>query len=236
MDAAVDFHSHVLPGIDDGSASVEESMGMLRMEVAQGIRHVVATPHFYPRYDSPERFLEKRARAEVQLLQEMAKIPDMPELSMGAEVYFFRGMSESELLPQLTIGQSRCILIEMPPSPWPEESYRELAGIWENRGITPIIAHIDRYIAPFRTHGIPKRLAELPVLVQANAGFFLDRSTAGMAMRMLKEEQIQLLGSDCHNLTERKPNLGPAVDLIRKRLGEEPIQRICEYACEILNV
>ena len=60
----IDFHSHVLPGVDDGSASVAESISMLRLEVEQGIHHVVATPHFYARYDSPESFLKKRDAAE----------------------------------------------------------------------------------------------------------------------------------------------------------------------------
>ena len=63
----VDFHSHILPGIDDGSKSVEESLAMLRMAGEQGIECVVATPHFYPRYDSPKKFLARRAEAEAQL-------------------------------------------------------------------------------------------------------------------------------------------------------------------------
>ena len=62
-----DFHSHVLPGIDDGSTSVEESIAMLRMAAEQGVRRVIATPHFYPRHDSPEHFLEKRNLAESAL-------------------------------------------------------------------------------------------------------------------------------------------------------------------------
>ena len=222
----IDFHSHILPGVDDGSRSVEESIAMLRLAGEQGIRRVVATPHFYPRYDRPEAFLERRARAEEALRREMEKHPGLPCVSIGAEVHFFRGMSDSEILPQLTIRGKSCILIEMTPGPWPEDIYRELAGIWEKRGITPIIAHIDRYIGPFRTYGIPRRLEELPVLVQANADFFLERSTAGMAMRMLKADQIQLLGSDCHNMAFRKPNLGPALGAIEKRLGREALDRI----------
>ena len=129
-------------------------------------------PHFYARYETPEEFLRKRDHAEEILRAEMKGIDRLPQLSVGAEVYFFRGISESEFLPQLTIQGNRCILIEMPPSPWTESMYRELENIWCRRQITPVIAHIDRYIRPFRTFGIPERLAELPVLVQANAGFF----------------------------------------------------------------
>lgn len=228
-----DFHSHILPGMDDGSANLEESLEMLRMEAAQGIRHVVATPHFYARYDEPEEFLKKRDEAEFLLREAMKQEPDMPEVSIGVEVYFFRGMSESEFLPQLTFQGKRCILIEMPPAPWTEESLREIEAIWENRGILPVIAHIDRYITPFRTYRLPEKLADMPAYVQANADFFLNRSTSAMAMRLLKADRIQLLGSDCHNMGSRKPNLGEAIEKILRRLGAEALQRIAGYESRI---
>lgn len=218
-----DFHSHILPGIDDGSASLEESLAMLRLEAEQGIRRVVATPHFYPRHDDPEHFLEKRSRAEAALRAAMAEEPDLPELLMGAEVHFFPGMSHSDILPRLTISGTNCILVEMPMPPWTESMYRELEQIWQHWGITPVIAHVDRYIRPLHTFGIPKHLAQLPVLVQANASFFQQ----SMAMQMLKKGQIHLLGSDCHNLTSRRPNLGSAVEKIRHRLGDRTIGEIC---------
>lgn len=230
-----DFHSHILPGIDDGSASLEESIAMLRMEAEQGIGHVIATPHFYPQYDTPEHFLQKRERAEAWLREEMAHHNGLPEVILGAEVYFFHGMSESDLLSRLTIGKKRCILIEMPPAPWTEEMYRELEAIWSRRGIVPMIAHIDRYIRPMRTYGILRRLAETPVLVQANADFFLEKATAGMAMRMLRADQIHLLGSDCHNMSSRQPNLGAAVERIRRKLGEDAIERIRGYESKVLD-
>ena len=71
MSKCVDFHSHILPSIDDGSRSVEESIGMLRAMAKQGITHVVATPHFYPQHDTPERFLKRRAEAEAALREAM---------------------------------------------------------------------------------------------------------------------------------------------------------------------
>lgn len=231
-----DFHSHILPGIDDGSHSVEESIAMLHASAQQGITHMVATPHFYARYESPEAFLEKRDRAEETLRRAMARYNDLPEVSVGAEVYFFRGMSESEFLPRLTIRGKNSILVEMPPSPWRDEYYRELEDIWGKWGITPIVAHVDRYIWPLRTYGIPGRLEQLPVLVQANSSFFLERATAGMAMRMLKKDQIQLLGSDCHNMSSRKPDLGEAVEQIRRKLGTDILENIRAYENQIFGV
>lgn len=235
MKRVFDFHSHILPEIDDGSRSMEESLAMLRMEVAQGIHHVVATPHFYPRHHDLKRFLHERKEAEEKLRQRLACENDFLKISVGAEVYFFKGISESDLLNQLTISEKQYILIEMPESPWNESMYRELERIYINQNLTPIIAHIDRYISPFRNHDLPERLLDLPVLVQANASFFLKRMTAGMALRLLKRGQIHLLGSDCHNLQNRPPRLGEAIEVIRNRLGEQVLNQMDVIGNQILN-
>lgn len=231
----IDLHSHILPGIDDGSGSVEQSVEMLRMEARQGITRVVATPHFYPRYDSPEVFLSRREQADRLLRAARDAVPGLPQVSLGAEVYFFRGISDSDVLTELTIDGKDSILIEMPPSPWQDSAFRELEAIWRKRRVTPIIAHIDRYISPFHTHGIPERLETMPVLVQANAEFFLNPGTSRMALRMLKADRIHLLGSDCHDTVSRKPNLGEAFRLIARKLGPDALGRIHEYECQILE-
>ena len=230
-----DFHSHILPGMDDGSRSVEESLGMLRMEARQGIQRIVATPHFYPHQNSPAEFLERRAESARMLQEALAQEPPLPQIFLGAEVYFFQGISDCEQLRELTIEKNSYILIEMPMPPWSDRMYRELQDIHYKQGLNPIVAHVDRYIRPFKTYDIPSRLAELPVLVQANASFFRDRFTRSMAMRMLRQGQIHLLGSDCHNLTTRVPNLDQAVQLIEKQLGKEALQWIRSNADEVLQ-
>ena len=236
MNGIIDFHTHILPEVDDGSDSLETSIAMLRAEASQGIRRVVATPHFYAQHDTPERFLARRTEAELRLREEMAKHPGLPELSIGAEVYYFPGVSNSDILSALTIDKKRCIIIEMPLPPWTDRMYRELEDIYTKQGLTPIIAHVDRYIAPLRTLGIPKQLAQMPVLIQANAEFFLQRSTAAMAMRMLKGGQIHLLGSDCHNTHDRSPNLELAMDRIRRKLGQGALDTIAARGCDVLSL
>ena len=84
-----DFHSHILPGIDDGSRCVEESIAMLRMEAEQGITQVIATPHFYPSHHRPEDFLAKRREAEEGLQEARSGQDGLPRVLVGAEVYFF---------------------------------------------------------------------------------------------------------------------------------------------------
>ena len=221
-----DFHSHILPGVDDGSDSVETSVKLLEAEKEQGVCRIVATPHFYPKQDSPARFLRRREAAFQQLLEKTENRQGLPQIKKGAEVFFFSGISSSDQLEQLTIDGKRCILIEMPVGEWSKNMYRELEEIYSQRSILPLIAHVDRYIRPFHTRGIPEQLAHLPVMVQANAGFFIRRSTRHMALSMLKKRQIHILGSDCHNLTDRRPNLAQAEAIIRDSLGEETLQWI----------
>ena len=86
-----DFHTHILPGVDDGSRSVEMSVQMLESMAKQGITRVVATPHFYAQVDSPKAFLERRTAAVSELQAAMEGVPKLPKLSVGAEVHFFTG-------------------------------------------------------------------------------------------------------------------------------------------------
>lgn len=235
MMPAVDCHTHILPGIDDGSTSLDESIAMLQQEAKQGIRHVIATPHFYANHDTPERFLKRRAQAYRKLRETLEKHEGLPQIHIGAEVYFFYGMSDCDALPEMAVDGKKYILIEMPHAPWANSMYQELENIYTKRGITPMIAHIDRYIGPLQTHKIPERLSELPVVVQANTSFFTKKMTQIMALKMLREGKIQLLGSDCHNMQMRKPDMLPAMELIKDRLGPEAIEYIRHYERDVLQ-
>lgn len=231
----IDFHSHVLPGMDDGSESVAQSLQMLRLSARQGVTCVVATPHFYAHRDTPERFLARRARSEAQLRAAMEGCEGLPALLVGAEVHYFPGISQAEAVRNLTIGEKSCMLLEMPEEAWSASMYRELEQLHSRQGILPLIAHVDRYMGLLHNRDLPKRLAQLPVAVQANGSFFLRRSTRGRAMKLLRQGYIHLLGSDCHNLTTRKPNLGEAAALICRHLGKETLQRVYADSCRILR-
>jgi protein-tyrosine phosphatase len=97
------------------------------------------------------------------------------------------------------------------------------------------MAHVDRYISPLITHGIPEKLLDLPVLVQANSNFFLSRFSRSMAMKMLKEGRIHCLGSDCHNTVTRPPNLGKTVALIKRSLGYGVMEDLYHWEAEIFH-
>ena len=211
------------------------SIEMLKAMAKQGVERVVATPHFYAHKDTPNRFLARRARAESALRQELIHHADLPEIVVGAEVYYFPGMSNSDMLPALTIGSTNYILIEMHETPWTESMYRELENIRIRQGLIPVIAHLDRYITPLRQHGIPERLRSMEVLVQVNTGSFLDWRVRRMVMQLLEGGYIQLLGTDTHDMKRRAPNMENAIDAITKKLGNRPLQRLSYYEKQIFE-
>jgi len=229
----IDFHSHILPGIDDGSADLSTSLSMLQQEAAHGVGQVVLTPHFYPERDDPERFLRAREQA-AQQLREACTQQELPRLHLGAEVAYFRGMSESDCLKELCIEHTNYILVELPMSQWEDRIYRELGDIREKQGLNPVVAHVDRYFTWFGNRKMIERLLEQPVLLQVNAGAFLRRSSAGQVLRLLDQGLLHMLGSDCHDLAERAPNLGAAAAVIAKKLGECPLQRLSEIGASVL--
>lgn len=234
MGIGVDFHTHILPGVDDGSKSVEQSLEMLQQQKQQGIETVVLTPHFYPQNDQPQRFIARRQQAFEKLL-EAAEKENLPQLLLGAEVYYFNGIGSWEGLRDLAIEGTDFVLIEMPFAKWTDRMYDELDGIYHNLGLVPVIAHIERYINIFTANRVMKQLKELNVRIQANAEFFIDSKTRNLALKLLKNSDINILGSDCHNLEDRKPNLAQAEEIICSRLGQAAIENIDLTGKDILS-
>lgn len=221
-----DFHMHVLPGMDDGSRSVEMSIGMLERSAAYGVDTVCATSHFYADENSLAEFLERRQTAYVHLQEAIADRDDLPRIRLGAEVCYFTGLSAEEDLDALCLEGTNLLLLEMPFTPWTGHMLREVDAI-RRRGIQPVAAHIERYMS-FQPKATMKAFMEMDVLIQCNASFFLDRKTARKAIKMFRAGQIRFLGSDAHNLSSRAPNLGDAAELLRKKLGREEWERFAE--------
>ena len=210
-----DVHCHILPGIDDGSRDVEMSLEMLRRETEQDIEGVVFTPHFYAAQNDPETFLRRRDRALKELEASLNELPKIPKYTVGSEVHYFRGMSRADGLEDLCIGNSDYILIEMPFRDWQPVFVDEIEEISTVLGLKVIIAHIERYFDQDKK--LVKRIIENPnFLIQCNAEFFLEKKTASKAVKFLKKGKIDLLGSDSHNLDDRKPNLAEALAIIEK--------------------
>ena len=228
----LDLHSHILPEMDDGSKDAAISRQMLDIMGQQGVRTVVATPHFYASRDLPEAFLERRARSVALLGETTAQ---QPQLILGAEVAYFDGMGRSEqVLQQLQLGDSGLLLVEMPFGEWNHRMIREICDLPLQTGLTPVLAHVDRYR---RRDQLPRSLYELldcGVLLQCNADAFLHFASRGWALKLIKMGAAHFLGSDAHNLTTRKPNLGDAAKVIEKKLGGEALAELMAFSHEQL--
>lgn len=228
----IDLHSHILPGIDDGSKSPEMSCQMLTLLHQQGVETVVATPHFYARKDTPEIFLRRRAEAFDRLKDEC---PEAPQILLGAEVAYYDGMSHTKELEKLQLGNSKLLLVEMPFGPWTHRMVDEICRIPSVTGLTPVLAHVNRYR---RANQLPKYQMELldqGILFQCNAEAFLPLWERRWALQMLKKEQIHFLGSDTHNLTNRAPNIDLAVNAITRKLGAGFLAELTAFGNEMVK-
>lgn len=232
--AMIDFHAHILPGMDDGSSSLAMTEAMLREEKRQGVECVVATPHFYANQMAINVFLEKRAAAMVgveRICRESGG--EIPEVVTGAEVFYFSGMGDAREISRLCVEGTKTILVEMPFREWSAELLRDIEALTGRRGLHVVLAHVERYIGIQRNTHVWNQLLSLPLTPQINAGSFLKpdglfRSNRNrrFCMDFLKAHPHLIVASDCHNMENRAPNLGLARAEIAAALGAEALKGI----------
>lgn len=227
----IDFHSHILPEMDDGSRSLDESTQMMHTAMKQGIWCMVATPHFYANRDYPEHFLQKRER-KLDALQKSLPYT-VPLVIPGAEVQYFEGITGMDELSQMRIAKSPCLLIEMPFCAWSERMIQDILELQDRPGYCVVLAHIERYLR-WQKESVWKRLLDTGVRMQVNAGFFCDRMTMRKAFHLLDHGLVHVLGSDCHNMTSRPPNLGQAYEVIAQKRGKDAVQRLTNNSIRML--
>ena len=250
----IDFHTHILPGIDDGSQNDRMTHDMLCEERCQGVQCIVATPHFYADRMSVDHFLERRERAFArtgEILEEiLAQSPDLSidtsagrELIIipGAEVYYFRGIGGAKKIAGLCIGQTRTLLLEMPFRQWDSQTVRDVEELITKQKLHIVIAHLERYHPFQKDLQNWNEIMDLPVDVQLNTGSFLrkdgifrrDRQKAFCIRRVQADPHI-LIGSDCHNMTDRSPNLAAGRQAIAAQFGESALRSIDETILKTL--
>lgn len=231
----IDFHTHILPGIDDGSRDIRMTEQMLEKEAAMGVTHIYATPHFYAHRANVTRFLEKREKS-LQKVKELLETRDgLPAVSVGAEVYYFAGMGKAEHTPQLCVEGTDVLLVEMPFEQWTDQVYRDVTELVMKRRLRVVLAHVERYIGMQKDREIWDSVMELPLTIQMNAGSFLKFGlTRRFCMNLLKEREGKvIIGSDCHNLTSRPPNVAQAMEYIRSKTDADTFRNVEETAAGI---
>lgn len=228
----VDCHCHVLPGIDDGSRNVEESLEILKTFYANGVQTVWATPHFYPNQDL-EAFLEERQQAYQTLMHQVhLEQAEIPRILQGAEVLLSIDTPQMADLDKLCIEGTRYILIELPYTNWAPWIYEALYTIQAKHGVTPIIAHMERYEKMLSSVDKFNKLVETNVLIQMNVYSLLGKQKK-FAKQLVKKKMVHLLGSDTHRSKNIK-GVWLGYDQLAKKLGQQTAMQFLQNANQVI--
>lgn len=234
----IDFHSHVIPHIDDGAKDTSTAIKMLEESRRQGVDGIIATPHFKGYEKDVEGFVLKRERM-LEILQKRAEAQsaDIPRIYSGAEVAVCSGLSEYTNLRSLCIENTDYILLEMPYSYWYDSTFDEVYKIIAKRGLIPIIAHIERYAEEKIDWEQYNKLLAMNVILQFNASSFCSFIIRKKIKQIIKNSSNLpiVLGSDCHDLGYRKTYFKKACDKIKKIYGKDFFNQIIMTADDILQ-
>ena len=210
----IDFHTHTLPYADHGCDGEETSRLQMAAALEAGVETLCVTPHFYPHRHTLDVFREKRRVG----LAALENIEEKPRLIHGAEVLLCEEMHRMEGLRELCLEGTDVMLLEMPNRPFSRELADTVRGI-ERLGITPVLAHIERYPTQ-------QRLAALDVCprVQMNLEGMTGLLHRGFARKMAELGLLYAVGSDMHgakapyrNLPAAKKALGPLWEKVEHR-------------------
>ncbi len=197
----LDFHAHIIPHMDHGSTHTATAIEQLKLIHAAGVTDVCATSHFYPQSTRPAQFIANRTYNRGYLLDKMGDTP-RPRLLMGAEVLIYPRLEEMEGLADLCIEGTRVLLLEMPftTDPWGRALYETIHEI-RRMGITPVLAHVDRY-----PQHLIEELFEEGLVGQINAASLDRLFKPKHLLRWIDEGRIVALGSDLHGAAPKAYN------------------------------
>lgn len=215
----LDIHSHILPCVDDGAKSLEESIELLKMLKSQGVTDVVATPHFYPHIQSAEEFLKSRQDAYDKLKNEI-KDKDLPKVHIGCEMFYYDDMGKIGDIKPFVIENSPYILVELSMTTVTKRVVETVENLCD-MGYVPIIAHIERYLRFRGIKGIIELVAKRKCLAQVNASSIVSMGNSRKILKLIKAGYIYILGSDAHSVKGRPPFIKEALDIIECKIGRQ---------------
>ena len=215
----IDFHNHVVPGLDDGSPNMDVSMKMIRDAAEQGITDVVNTVHYqHPKMDMIKLTTEDILARMESLQTKVDSIGINIKIHMGTEVFFLPNLLELIKLPLCTIGNGKYMLIEFQMRKLPE-TMREVLFDLKMAGVTPIIAHPERYKQVQENIHLINKWVRSGCLIQIDAGSLngsLGKSAHKTAVKIVEGQMCHLMGSDAHDNRKRNFCLKEALRHVTK--------------------
>ena len=223
----IDFHTHILPNIDDGSRSIDETFNLIKEAKEVGFDGIILTSHYIENFyetDVPERDIWVKAISE----NLGAKGIDT-DLYLANEIYISENMMG--LLEQRkasTINNSCYVLFELPLNEEPLNLYDVIYSLQENK-LIPILAHPERYSFVQKEPELIYDLIEKGCLMQANYGSIIGQygvKAEYIVKKFLENNMIHFLGSDVHRQNSIYPKIPFALEKIREIVGEEKLEEL----------
>lgn len=220
----IDFHSHFLPAIDDGSRNVKESVGILDIMSQSGIDKIIATPHFYCTEQTSDRFIERRDNAFEELKPHLKE--GHPQIGFGAEVLYDHSLVNYDKLPDLCIKGTKWLLLEMPYTDLDDKIIDGVEAITNRGDLKVLVAHIERYLN-FTSMKRLDQLMHLELIGQINAKSLMSFTSRRRCMKLIEKGYVQVLGSDYHRLGRGDITIDHGFDVITKN---KKFDDFAEYA------
>ena len=217
----IDFHSHILPGIDDGSRSIEQTIRMLKEAKEAGFTKIISTSHYI------EGYYESDEAERTELLNEVQKNISGIELYLGNEIYITNNMINLiQNKKASTINNSKYVLFEFPLSAKSMNDKEVVYRLIEN-GFVPVIAHPERYSYVQDNPEYIEELAEMGALFQANYGSIIGmygKKAEKTLKKLLKNDLIRFFGSDSHRIDQVYTKMPKILKKLHKVLSDEEIE------------
>jgi len=231
----IDFHTHILPNIDDGSKNVEMSLSMLDMAASSGAKTVILTPHVNASSDFDD-FLRMRSEKYNELCSAVKKNKlSAPELLLGAEVLLDGSLSEKENVRSLCIEGTELLLLELPYAQWNSWYTHEIYNIISKHEIVPVLAHVERYLKSPKDIEKLSPLFSFGVKLQVNANSFLTFSGRRIIRDLAAGGHVCAIASDAHNLTSRSADISKALRVFKRKFGDDFLDYMYKKTSKLLN-
>lgn len=222
MAPLIDIHSHILPGIDDGSQTLEQSMQMMQCAYENGIRGIILTPHFKVQHHnaSPEKITNLIEMLQKKSIEAGIKI----RLYAGNEINYHSSIADLlELQKVNTMAGSSYVLVEFNPM----DSFERIRdGLYKtlSYGYTPILAHVERYENVCTHLDRIEDLIDMGSYIQMNAGSVMGNfgyATKYNARKIVREHLVHFIASDAHDMDNRSPAILECADYISRKYGAD---------------
>lgn len=223
----IDFHTHILPVIDDGSRDIDETLLMLKEAKDAGFDKIICTPHYR------EEFYQVEIRRKIELFDavyDFAKqeVPEL-ELYIGNEIMATGSVIRLlETLKASTISGTRYVLFELPMNCNPT-NFGNIVYEMRSKGLIPVLAHPERYFFVQHHPGLIYEWIKLGVLMQQNFGSIIGqygKRAKMIAKKMLKSNSVHFFGSDVHRPNTVYKNMPKSMKKLKRLVGQDELWRL----------